>query len=106
MNSICDNRVDEARRIARNIAKLLSGLSFWVERRFPPLWSIDEHPELFIVRDATGVALGHFYFDDDASRRSITERLTKDEARRMAVNFAKLPTYSAAGSTGRIARRE
>ena len=62
-----------------------------MERQFPPLWSIDEHPEFFIVRDATGVALGHFYFDDDASRRSITERQTKDEARRMAVNFAKLP---------------
>ena len=41
--------------------------------RFPPPWSIDEHPESFIVRDATGVALGHFYFDDEASRRSITE---------------------------------
>ena len=78
-----------------------------MERRFPPLWSIDEHPEFFIVRDATGVALGHFYFDDDASRRSITERQTKDEARRMAVNFASYPnSHSAARSTRRIARRE
>jgi hypothetical protein len=42
-----------------------------MERRFPPPWSIDEHPESFIVRDATGVALGHFYFDDEATRRSI-----------------------------------
>jgi hypothetical protein len=31
-----------------------------MERCFPPPWSIDEHPESFMVRDATGVALGHF----------------------------------------------
>jgi hypothetical protein len=41
-----------------------------MERRFLPPWSIDEHPESFIVRDATGVGLGHFYFDDEAGRRS------------------------------------
>jgi hypothetical protein len=59
-------------------------------RRFPPPWTIDEHPESFIVRDATGFALGYFYFDQE-DRRTIMERMTKDEARQMAVNFAKLP---------------
>jgi hypothetical protein len=34
-------------------------------RRFPPPWTIEEHAESFIVRDATGQARGHFYFDDD-----------------------------------------
>ena len=53
-------------------------------RRFPPPWTIDEHPESFIVRDATGFALGYFYFKDEASRRTVMERMTKDEARRMA----------------------
>ena len=39
-----------------------------VPRRFPPPWSIEEHTESFIVRDATRQALGYFYFDDEPQR--------------------------------------
>jgi hypothetical protein len=60
-------------------------------RRFPPPWSIEEGSESFTVRDATGQALGYFYFEDEPGRQRSTKRLSKDEARRLAVNFAKLP---------------
>ena len=62
------------------------------ERRFPPPCSIEElDEECFIVRDADGQALGYFYFDEEQQSPAIDKRLTRDDARRMAVNIAKLP---------------
>ena len=60
-------------------------------RRFPPPWTVIEQGESFHVRDATGQILGYFYFEDEPSRRSNLNRLTRDEARRIASNVAKLP---------------
>jgi hypothetical protein len=61
-------------------------------RRFPPPWTIDEaNAACFVVRDKNGQALGYFYFEEEPGRRAAANLLTKDEARRMAVNFFKLP---------------
>jgi len=61
-------------------------------RRFPPPWTIEEmNGACFIVRDKNGQALGYFYFEEEPGRRAAANLLTKDAARRLSVNFAKLP---------------
>jgi hypothetical protein len=61
-------------------------------RRFPPPWTLDEaNDACFIVRDGTGQAIGYFHFEEEPGRRSAAKLLTRHEARRLAVNFAKLP---------------
>jgi hypothetical protein len=57
-------------------------------RRFPPPWSVEEQPACFIVRDHNGQALAYVYFEDEPGRRSAAKLLSKDEARRIAVNIA------------------
>ena len=61
------------------------------ERRFPPPWSVEETDACFIVRDANGQALAYVYFEQERGRRSAAKLLTRDEARRIAANIAKLP---------------
>ena len=60
-------------------------------RRFPPPWSVEERPACFIVNDANGQALAYVYYEEEPGRRTAAKLMTQDEARRIAVNIAKLP---------------
>ena len=71
-------------------------------RRFPPPWSIEELNEAcFVVRDTNGQQLAYVYFEEEPGRRSAAKLLTKDEARRIAANIAKLPELGGLSRQGR-----
>jgi hypothetical protein len=60
-------------------------------RRFPPPWTVEDHLACFIVKDSNGQTLGYFYYEEEPGRQAAAKQLTKDEARRIAENFAWLP---------------
>jgi hypothetical protein len=67
-------------------------------RRFPPPWTVEEYNDAcFIVRGHNGQALAYVYFEDEPGRRSAAKLLSKDEARRIVVNIAKLPELLQSG---------
>jgi hypothetical protein len=61
------------------------------ERRFTPPWDIEDNGACFIVRDNNGQALSYVYYENEPGRRTAANLLTRDEARRIAINIAKLP---------------
>jgi hypothetical protein len=59
--------------------------------RFPRPWRVVEHPASFTVQDATGQNVAWFYFRNDPGIAQSIAVLFKQEARRRAMNFARLP---------------
>jgi hypothetical protein len=61
------------------------------DRCFPPPWSSEEHSGYFIVRDHNGQGLAYIYYENELRPAISRKSLTKDEARRIALNIVKLP---------------
>ena len=60
-------------------------------RRFPAPWRADKIPGGYVVRDASGQAIAYLYSRDNPTEALQAKMLTPDEARRIAVNIARLP---------------
>ena len=93
---------DEAHRIAVQVAKLpelIDGGGLvptqtplaLTERSFLLPWSVGDIGDAFVVRDSIQQKLAYVYYEEEPSRRRAAKLLTKDEARRIAANVAKLP---------------
>ena len=60
-------------------------------RRFPPPWQVEQTHGGFKVVDASGQALVYIYARQTREQADIANVLTFDEARRIAINVARLP---------------
>ena len=70
-------------------------------RRFPPPQSVEDLAAALVIRDKTGQVLAYIYYEDEPGRRAADNLLTKDEARAIAANIAKLLGRSASRGAGR-----
>ena len=61
------------------------------QRRFPPPWDVEDSGACFTVSDANNFTVAYVYFESEPGRRSAARLMTKDEARRIAIDIVKLP---------------
>jgi hypothetical protein len=62
-------------------------------RRFPQPWTVRESADAFWVEDAEGKQFAFCYFRHNRAGVTSPAILSKDEARRLTVNIAKLPSH-------------
>jgi hypothetical protein len=74
-------------------------------RRFPSPWQVREISGGWMVVDANGVRLAYIYSmaaNETASASTAGEKLTGEEARRIASGIARLPEYRFEAAVGRL----
>jgi hypothetical protein len=69
-------------------------------RRFPAPWRVVDTPGGWKVIDANGLAVAYIY-GEDRGRGASDQGMSKEEARRIAVNIANLPELLGAARRGR-----
>ena len=74
-------------------------------RRFPPPWRADKIPGGYVVRDANGQAIAYIYSRDNEAEARQAKVVTKDEARRVVINIARLPELLGKGERARLNRK-
>jgi hypothetical protein len=65
--------------------------------RFPPPWIVEKIAGGLKVVDANGQSLAYVYSRETKDAAQIAKVLTEDEARRIAINIAKLPNLVSKG---------
>jgi hypothetical protein len=66
-------------------------------RRFPPPWSVEDVGGSFVVKASNNRPLVFIYYREGRGRRSLAKLLTRNAARRIAANIAKLPDLLLSG---------
>ena len=61
-------------------------------RRFMRPWKVIERDNSYEVQDAVDLPLASVYFENETIQNSSKRLLSKDEARRVAAQIARLPT--------------